>query len=124
MSPRLELQLDRERYAPGEAINGTIFVVEGGDSRSLEALLEYKEKTDDYQEVANSISSGQLHSGELPSGTTLEFELLLPEDALPNYKSEHGELYWELDLKSDERGRDTHERRRIEIEPAPREDQR
>ena len=57
MSPRLELQLDRERYAPGEAMNGTIFVVEGGDSRALEALLEYKEKTDDYQEVANSISA-------------------------------------------------------------------
>jgi hypothetical protein len=119
VSAQFQLQLDRERYAPGDAINGTVLVVDGGDSRSLEALLEYKEETDDYLEVAKSISSGQLHSGELGTGTTFEFELLLPEEALPNYKSEHGELYWELDLKSDERGRDTHERRRIEIEPAP-----
>jgi hypothetical protein len=122
VSPQFQLQLDRKCYAPGDAINGTVLVVEGGGSRSLEALLEYKEETDDYLEVANSISSGQLQSGELGTGTTFEFELLLPEDALPNYKSEHGELYWELDLKSDERGRDTHERRRIEIEPASRKD--
>jgi hypothetical protein len=115
MSPRFELQLDRERYAPGDAIRGTVLVVEGGASRSLEALLEYKEETDDYLEVATSISSGPLQSGDLATGSSFDFELRLPEDALPNCRSPHGELYWELDVKSDEPGRDSHESRRIEV---------
>jgi hypothetical protein len=50
----------------------------------------------------------------------LQFELSLPPDASPNYQSENGELYWELDVKSDEFGRDTHERHRIEVGPAQR----
>jgi hypothetical protein len=115
VSPRFQLQLDRERYAPGDTIKGTILVLEGGGSRALEALLEYHEETSDYSEVALSIPSGPLHEGELTAGTSFVFELGLPPDALPNYKSRHGELYWELDVKSDESGRDTHERRRIEI---------
>ena len=115
MSPRFELQLDRERYAPGDAIRGTVQVVEGGGSRSLEALLEYKEETDDYVEVATSISSGPLQSGHLATGSSFEFELTVPEDALPSYQSQHGELYWEVDVKSNEPGRDTHERCRVEI---------
>jgi hypothetical protein len=45
---------------------------------------------------------GPLHEDELTVGTSLEFELALPPDALPSYKSRHGELYWELDVKSDE----------------------
>lgn len=120
MSPRFQLQLDRERYRPGDTIRGTILVLEGGSSRSLEVLLEYNEKTEDYLEVATSISSGPLHAGDLAKGTSFDVELALPEDAFPNYRSEHGELYWQLDIKSDEFGRDTHERSRIEVEPAHR----
>ena len=84
MSPRFQLELDRERYAPGETIKGTILVTEGGDSRALEAILEYKEETADYSEVAISIPSGPLHEGELTAGTSFEFELALPPDALPS----------------------------------------
>lgn len=120
MSPRFQLQLDRERYTPGETIRGTILVLEGGGSRSLEALLLYNEETADYSAVATSVSSGPLHAGDLTSGMSFEFELPLPLDALPNCQSEHGELYWELDVKSDEPGRDTHERRRIELQPERR----
>jgi hypothetical protein len=116
VSPRFQLQLDRERYTPGEAIRGTILVLEGGDSRSVEVLLDYIEETEDYSEVATSISSGPLHGGDLTPGMSLEFALPLPSDALPNYRSGHGELYWQVDVKSDERGRDTHERHRIEVD--------
>ena len=116
MSPRLQLQLDRERFAPGDVVSGTIVVVEGGRSRSLEALLEYVEETDDYVEVATSVSSGALHTGDLERGMSCRFEVALPADALPNFESAHGALYWQLDAKSDERGRDTHERRRILVE--------
>ena len=121
MSPRFQLQLDRARYTPGETVRGTILVLEGGGSRSLEVLLAHNEKTADYSEVMTSISSGPLHAGDLAPGTSFEFELPLPADALPNYRSEHGELYWEIDVKSDEPGRDTHERHRIELEPVRRE---
>jgi hypothetical protein len=84
--------------------------------RSLEARLEYNEETDDYLDVAASVPSGLLYEGDLVAGTSFEFELEVPAEALPNYRSKHGELYWQLDVTSEEPGRDTHERRRIEIE--------
>jgi hypothetical protein len=117
VSPRFDVELDRPSYSPGEVVKGSVLVTEGGDSRGLEAVLEYKEEVADYLEVATSISSGTLHSGDLVAGSSFQFELPVPQDALPNYRSEHGELYWELDVLSDEAGRDTHERRRIEVRP-------
>ena len=68
MSPRIELQLDRVIYEPGETISGAVTVLEGGDSRSLETVLEYKEETADFVEVAISIPSGPLHEGDLTTG--------------------------------------------------------
>jgi hypothetical protein len=115
MSPRFQLQLDRERYAPGDPIKGSVLVVEGGRSRSLEVLLQYNEESPDYSEVAVSMSTGPLQEGDLTEGTSFDFELALPGDALPNYESRHGALYWEVDVRSDEAGRDTHERRRIDV---------
>jgi hypothetical protein len=117
MSPRLQLDLERTNYAPGETVKGTVLVLEGGESRALEAVLAYNEQTSDYSEVAISIPSGPLHEGELTAGTSYEFALPLPPDALPNYASGHGALYWEVDARSDEFGRDTHARARIEVEP-------
>lgn len=117
MSTRFQLQLDRERYTPGDTIKGNILVLEGADSRFLEVLLEYHEEAEDgYSAVAASVSTGRLHAGDLAAGMSFDFELALPDDAFPNYRSQHGELYWQLDIKSDKLGRDTHERRRIEVE--------
>jgi len=118
LSPRLELRVDRERYAPGDTVTGTVAVLEGGRSRALEVLLQYNERTEDYAAVAVSVSSGPLQAGDLATGSAFAFRLALPPDALPNHRSDHGELYWELDAKSEERGADTHERRRIDVEPA------
>jgi hypothetical protein len=115
VSPVLELWLDREHYAPGDTVRGTIRVVEGDRSRSLEAMLAYNEKTGDYAAVATSVSSGPLATGDLTTGMSFGFALALPPDALPNYRSEHGELFWEVDVRSDELGIDSHERRRIEV---------
>src|SRR5262245_18274403 len=116
MSLRLQVTLDRDSYTPGDTQKGTILVLEGGASHSLEARHEYNEETDDYHDVAASFSSVLLHRGDLVAGTSFEFEFEIPPDAFPNYRSGHGELYWQIDVKSDETGRDTHERRRIEIE--------
>jgi len=119
VSARLQLELDRERYLPGETIKGRVLVLEGGGSESLEVLLEYNETAeDDYSAVAASFSSGPVHTGDLATGMSFDFELALPPDAFPNFRSRHGELYWHVDATSAELGRDTHERRRIEVEPA------
>jgi hypothetical protein len=115
VSPRLELELERNRYEPGDTIRGSIVVVEGGRSRSLEVWLEYNEKTEDYSDVATRITSPFRHEGELAAGESFDFEVALPRDAAPNYRSEHGELFWELNVKSDELGRDTSVRRRLEV---------
>lgn len=115
MSPRFDLQLDAQHFKPGDPVAGTVVVTDGGRSRSLEVLLAYIEETDDYKEVARSVSTGHLHQGTLETGASFRFELALPPDALPGYASKNGQLYWELDVKSDERGRDSHERRRLEV---------
>lgn len=114
MSPVFELQLERQRFAPGERVAGTVLVTEGGGSRTLEVALAFHEKSPDYEEIPVSRSHA-LHTGDVQTGQALPFALDLPAEALPGYVSEHGELYWEVDVKSDEMGRDTHVRQRIEV---------
>ena len=116
MSPALELQLGRESFAPGERVAGSVLVTEGGGSRALEVVLAFHEKSPDYEEIPFSRSEA-LHTGDVQTGQSLAFSLELPADARPGYRSEHGELYWEIDVKSDEIGPDTHLRRRIEVVP-------
>jgi hypothetical protein len=121
VSIRFQLELDHERYTPGDTIRGNVLVLEGGDSRSLEVLLEYNEEAEDgYSAVAASVSTGPLRAGNLATGMSVDFEVALPEDAFPNYRSDHGELYWHLDVKSADPGGDTHERHRVEVEPVHR----
>jgi hypothetical protein len=115
VSPRFDLQLDRDHFEPGDPVAGTVVVTDGGGSRSLEVQLAYIEETSDYLETSRSISSGRLHTGDLQTGSSFRFELALPADALPNFTSRHGQLYWRIDVKSDERGRDSHELRRIVV---------
>ena len=114
MSPAFDVQLERERFAPGERVAGSVLVTEGGGSRTLEVTLAFHEKSPDYEETPVSVTQA-LQAGDLRTGQSLAFALDLPADALPGHRSEHGELYWELDVKSDEMGRDTHVRRRIEL---------
>jgi hypothetical protein len=123
VSPAFELQVAQESVAPGGRVAGTVLVIEGGGSRELEVTLAFHEKSPDYEEVPIEVSE-TLHTGDLQTGQSLPFALELPADALPAHTSEHGELYWELDVKSDEMGRDTHLRRRIEVvvDAAPEED--
>jgi hypothetical protein len=62
------------------------------------------------------LSSGPLHRGDLETGMTFSFALPLPPDGLPNCRSEHGELYWRVHLKSAEFGPDTTDHQRIVVE--------
>jgi hypothetical protein len=114
VSPAFELQLERERFAPGDRVAGAVLVTEGGGSRDLDVTLAFHEKSPDYDETPVNLTQA-LQTGDLQAGQSLAFALDLPADALPGHRSEHGELYWELDVKSDEMGPDTHVRRRIEV---------
>jgi hypothetical protein len=114
VSPVFDVQLERDRFAPGERVAGTVLVTEGGGSRTLEVTLAFHEKSPDYEETPVSQTQA-LHMGDVQTGQSLAFALDLPADALPGHRSEHGELFWELDVKSDEMGPDTHVRRRIEV---------
>ena len=114
MSPAFDVQLERDTFAPGERVAGTVLVTEGGGSCTLEVTLAFHEKSPDYEEIPFGQTQA-LQTGDVQTGQSLAFALDLPEDALPGHRSEHGELYWELDVKSDEMGPDTHVRRRIEV---------
>jgi hypothetical protein len=120
MSSALQLQLhDAHPYTLGETIAGNVLVLEGGRSRSLEVRLRYNEKTKDYSKATTTFSAS-LHEGDLTKGTLFEFEVLVPEDGTPDYRTNHGELYWELAITSDELGLDTQESRRVEVSVKPR----
>lgn len=93
--------MEKERYAPGEAVEGTVLVVEGGAAGQIEACLEYCERTRDYRRAAQTISSGVLGQGDITEGATFEFSLLLPEDPLPSLLSRRCELYWEVNVKEE-----------------------
>ena len=115
MSPALALGLETDRYAPGDTVRGTVTVSEGGRSRRLEVLLTLTERTANLSHAEVLASSGPLAEGELEQGGSYAFELRLPEDAVPGLSSPNGELYWEVDAKSDELGPDTHTRARITV---------
>ena len=56
-----------------------------------------------------------MHEGDLLAGHSIEFRCPLPPDAPPSLKTEHGELYWEMAVRSDESGFDTSNSRRVEV---------
>ena len=119
MSPRLEVDLPRDQYAPGDPVEGTVTVAEGGKSRNLEVFINCCDRTQDYRGVSFQQGSGHLHEGDLEAGQSFQFSLRVPEDAVPQFASPNGVMYWEIDAKSDEFGMDTHERRVIIIVTEP-----
>ena len=113
----LEIQLDGGDgpYKPGDWVRGRVAVLAGGKSRALNAELHFRERTSDYSEVGATFAIPPLHRGDLPSGTSYPFAIQLPADALPSLDWAHGSLSWEVVAKSDERGFDTVETRRIQV---------
>lgn len=119
MSPRLELQLDTERCVPGDTVRGTVVVVEGGTSRSLKVWLEYQECSTTYESVARTVPGETLNAGDLSAGSRFAFAVRLPDDALPDFRSEHGELAWRVHAESDKLGLDSHVSKRFAVTTRP-----
>lgn len=115
MSPGLELRLAGGPVAPGGVVQGEVVVVGGGTSRSLEVALELWEKTEDHERMASSVAGPPLHDGDLEAGATFAFTLAVPPDAVPSYRSAHGELCWEVHARARRRGIDAHARRPVVV---------
>jgi hypothetical protein len=119
VSPRLDLQVDEPAggsgFRPGDWVRGRVSVLEGGGSRALSVSIQFRERTRDYSSTAATYGGDPIHEGELSAGASLSFAVQLPADALPSYSSANGELFYEVEAKSDERGPDTRETRQIEV---------
>lgn len=111
---KLALELDSDRVATGDRVAGRVDVLEGGPSRSLTLELTFHERTRDYS-AASVGSSLVLHEGELADGQTFDFGFTMPDEAPPSLKTEHSELWWQLDARSNHPGFDTHATRRLEV---------
>jgi hypothetical protein len=112
---KLEIQLQRDSYAPGDRVHGWVRVVEGGASRGVEVSLRYQEKTDEFTGSVIGVPPVTVHQGELGEGESYEFTLQLPSDALPAYSNALGQMWWELIARSAQAGRDVVASRAIEV---------
>ncbi len=111
---KLEIELQSDHVGPGGDVAGQVNVTEGGKSRSLTLNLSFYEQTRDYLVAAYS-TGFVVHEGEVRQGESYEFSFTLPSEAPTSAKTKNGKLYWELEVKSDEPGVDTHSRRRLEV---------
>jgi len=111
---KLTLDIDPDHIVLGTRVAGRVTVVEGGPSRSLTVTVSFHEKTRDFDVVSDS-EDFVVHEGDLVTGQTYDFSFNMPVEAPPSVRCEHSELYWELNLKSDEPGVDTHASRRLEV---------
>jgi hypothetical protein len=118
VSPALDLEVEqpaRGAFAPGDWVRGRVTVLGGGKSRALTVTLRYRERTDDYSSTAATYEIAPLHVGDLVARARFDYAVQLPADALPGYSSANGELYWEVEARSDELGPDTVTQQRIEV---------
>ena len=116
MRLQLDLDIDGQTVGPGAPVSGSVVVLKGGASRSLTVTLEFHEDSrSGGNKVVTSVSTAPLHEGELADGMRFPFTLVMPEDALPSFRSGNGELYWEVHVHSDELGLDTHVRKRVSV---------
>ena len=111
---KLEIALDSEAVAPGGTLKGLVEVVEGGEARSLTLTVSFCESSPSYMAVSFS-RSGVLHEGELATGQAVTFQYDLPEWAPPGVKTEHAELYWQVEAVADRPGLDARASRKFQI---------
>jgi hypothetical protein len=102
-------------FRPGDWVRGHVAVLEGGGSRDLSVAVRYLERSPDYSATVVELSGGTLNRGDLTRGASYEFAIQLSPDALPSLNSPHGELYWEVEAKSDEFGPDTTAQLRFDV---------
>ena len=119
MSPILRLEIEQPAggggFRPGDWVRGQVAVLAGGGSRSLSVSVHFRERTRDYSATAATYGGAPLHEGDLTPGASYDFAVQLPPDALPSFSTANGDLFWEVEARSDELGPDTAVTQRIEV---------
>ncbi len=116
MKNHLAVELARGTYAPGEAVSGTVRVLEAAKGRELALALEYRDWTSDYRAVNRSVPlPAPLHIGDLEAGASFPFSVGLPADALPQQVGRFGAASWGIHAHLDRRGPDFHAWHAIEL---------
>jgi hypothetical protein len=115
---RLELRLERDRFAPGDTVRGSAAVAEGGGPGEIRVWLSFRERSGEYEAVTMTLPGGSLEA-KLAPGTAHGFAIALPPDAPASYISRHGALWWTVDASVGGEAAGGAVRRRIEVGPPP-----
>jgi hypothetical protein len=115
---RLEVRLERDRFAPGDTVRGSAAVAEGGGAGEIRVWLSFHERSGEYEAVRMTLPGGSLEA-QLAPGTAHGFAIELPGEAPPSFISRHGALWWTVDASVGGEASGAAVRRRIEV-GAPR----
>jgi len=91
----LEIRLERDRFAPGETVRGSVLAGQEGSTGEVHLALSLRERSTEYECVASTVPGAP--GGAIPPGGAERFAIELPEDALPSLRSMHGGLSWTVD---------------------------
>ena len=112
---RLEIEVEHDRYSPGETVRGSVVPAQGGGAGEIEVSLNFHERSTRCDAVTISTAAHPVHAGELVAGNAYRFETPLPEDAPPSHTSKHGALWWTVDARIQDSEQDRVVSRRIEV---------
>jgi hypothetical protein len=114
----LALSLERQHFEPGAVVRGIADVLAPLDARTLTVALQFMEESRDYTGVGRTGARAVLHSGPVGAGSRFPFELRLPDDALPAFRTRATAVWWQVAAHADRPGFDAHAHLRIDVASA------
>ena len=100
----VSIEVDGERFAPGDVVRGRVVVVDPGLQLVNVGLLFREEAVGWEQTVTQILADGFGDALDLDAGATLDFAIELPADAPPTVRTRHGGLFWEVVAHTDRVG--------------------
>lgn len=114
----LGIRLERRHFEPGQAVRGFVDVLVPVDARTLSVALNFMEESRDYTGVGLTGARVTLHSGPVGAGSQFPFELVLPPDALPAFRTQATAVWWQVSAHAERPGFDKHAHLRIDVASA------
>jgi len=111
----LGIRLERRQFDPGATVRGIVDVLAPIDARQLTVVLEFMEESRDYTGVGRTGGGALLHPGPVGAGSQFPFDLILPPDALPAFRTDATAVWWQVHAHADKPGFDQHARLRIDV---------
>jgi hypothetical protein len=111
----VKLTIERDRFVPGDRVRGRVHVEKGG-LQEIQVGLLFREEVPDLDATTRQVLAPDFEgSGDIPAGAVLPFEIEVPADAPPNFKTKHAELFWEVVAATDRVGADSPVSQKVEI---------